>query len=402
MDGYIGSALNHINGLIRDDLIALYYHAGYTIREIIGFLALRHGIAVSERHLHRILRQMDLRRRNNESSLDTIVRAILQELSGSGQHIGYRAMRRRLLTDHDITVTSETVRLALSVLDAEGVRLRSRHVLRRRHYINKGPNFSLHIDGWDKLKPYGISVHAGIDGFSRRVLWLEACNSNKNPEYIAKYYMNYIREINGVPCLIYADRGTENAVVRDLQFALRWQHDDPFQGLSSFIYGSSSRNTRIERFWRNLRSMCGQHWIDCFKAMAEYGILDTSDNIHLECMRYCFLSLVNQDLRATLRQWNEHRIRASRQAHGPFGKPDVLYFQPEIYATKDFRMPLPGNIDRVEQEYTRDPPVHGVSDDFMVLVNAIIHQNGLRHPPNTKDEAVELFCNIIIAVDQLG
>ena len=70
----------NINGgnLERDDVIAIYYHAGYSVREIISFLAIRHGIAVGERQMHRILREKQLRRRGNQSSLEEIVRAILQ------------------------------------------------------------------------------------------------------------------------------------------------------------------------------------------------------------------------------------------------------------------------------------------------------------------------------------
>lgn len=60
----------------------------------------------------------------------------------------------RLLTNHGLLATTETFRLALAVLDAEGFLARSRHVLRRRRYISKCPNFTTHIDGWDKLKPY--------------------------------------------------------------------------------------------------------------------------------------------------------------------------------------------------------------------------------------------------------
>lgn len=221
----------NINGgnLERDDVIAIYYHAGYTMREIIGFLATRHGIAVSERQMHRILREKQLRRRGNQSSLEEIVRAILQELAGSSKNMGYRLMRRKLLIDHDVIASSETVRSALSVLDAEGVLARSRRCLYRRAYINKGPNFAIHIDGWDKLKPFGISVHGAIDGYSRRILWLRACNSNKNPLYVARFYLDYVKEINGVPMIIYADRGTEYSVTRDIQYALRWNHADPFQ-----------------------------------------------------------------------------------------------------------------------------------------------------------------------------
>ena len=44
------------------------------------------------------------------------------------------------------------------------------HVLRRRSYTNPGTNFAWHIDGYDKLKPYGFPIHGGVDSLSRRVV----------------------------------------------------------------------------------------------------------------------------------------------------------------------------------------------------------------------------------------
>ncbi|OWF49328.1 hypothetical protein KP79_PYT22885 [Mizuhopecten yessoensis] len=264
----------------------------------------------------------------------------------------------------NLLLPQKLLRLALSVLDAEGVTRRGRRCLRRRAYVNKGPNFAIHMDGWDKLKPFGVSVHGAVDGFSRRVLWLKACDSNKKPQYVARFYMDYVKEINGVPMIVYADRGTENAITRDLQFALRWNHLDPFQGLSSFIYGSSTRNTRIERFWRNMRDMCGHFWINHFKDIADMGVLDTSDNVHLECVRYCFLLLINHDLKKVIRHWNEHRIRYNRNSESPSGKPNVLYFQPEVFLATESKLPLPTQVDGLEQEYCIYPPARGVSMEF--------------------------------------
>ena len=77
--------------------------------------------------------------------------------------------------------------------------------------------------------------------------------------------------------------------------------------ISSFIYDSSNRNTRIERFWRNMREMAGNTWINHFKDMAYYGIIDTSDIVHIECIRYCFLQLIDSELDGVARHWNEHR-----------------------------------------------------------------------------------------------
>lgn len=36
--------------------------------------------------------------------------------------------------------------------------------------MSSDPNFSWHIDGYDKLKPFVFSVHGCVDGFSRRII----------------------------------------------------------------------------------------------------------------------------------------------------------------------------------------------------------------------------------------
>lgn len=59
----------------------------------------------------------------------------------------------------------DTVLEGQRLLDPEGVELRRRHELRRRIYQNRGPNYAIHIDGFDKLKPYGFPIHGAIDGY---------------------------------------------------------------------------------------------------------------------------------------------------------------------------------------------------------------------------------------------
>ncbi|KAH3820233.1 hypothetical protein DPMN_121977 [Dreissena polymorpha] len=135
-------------------------------------------------------------------------------------------MRQRLLINHGLAATFEMVRLILGLIDPQGVALRQAGRLRRRIYINNGPNFAIHLDGWDKLKPYGLLIHGAVDGFTRRVLWLKCCDSNKQPMYISSFYLDYIREINGTPVRVYGDRSTENSIVRDVQMALRWTDAD--------------------------------------------------------------------------------------------------------------------------------------------------------------------------------
>ena len=91
------------------------------------------------------------------------------------------------------------------------------------------------MDGYAKLKPFGIAIHICIDGYSRQIIWLEAYYSNNNPRIVLGYYLKVVKEKEGCPRKIRADHGTEN-------------RNSPvsFAGEGSFIYGQNTTNQRIE------------------------------------------------------------------------------------------------------------------------------------------------------------
>ena len=129
-----------------------------------------------------------------------------------------------------IMVKRARVMTLLKELDPDGVESRRKKRLRRRAYHAKGPNFVWHTDGQDKLKPFGFSVHGCIDGFSRRLLWLEVGPTNKNPEVIAKYYLDAVKQLGGVPRKMRSDDGTENSTLEALHTFLRSSHNDENAG----------------------------------------------------------------------------------------------------------------------------------------------------------------------------
>ena len=49
-----------------------------------------------------------------------------------------------------------------------------------------GPNCIWHIDGYAKLKCYGLCIHSAIDGYSCYILWLEVGPSSDNPMGMVK------------------------------------------------------------------------------------------------------------------------------------------------------------------------------------------------------------------------
>ena len=67
---------------------------------------------------------------------------------------------------------------------------------------------------------YGISmvttnicIHGCIDGFSRRMLWLEDSASNKMAEILAKYYLNAVKQY-AMPANVKVDDGREHSLVQ--------------------------------------------------------------------------------------------------------------------------------------------------------------------------------------------
>ena len=116
-----------------------------------------------------------------------------------------------------VITDKETVRITLKALDPDGVNRRAQQRLQRRRYLSRGPNYTWHVDGYDKLKPYGFAIHGAIDGYSRKILWLQVAASNKDPKTIASYYVNCIQQLKLVPRLVRADRGSENILIGGIQ-----------------------------------------------------------------------------------------------------------------------------------------------------------------------------------------
>ena len=130
VDGAQMAARLNLN--VRDELIEQYFKLGYNHTEILSCLVLLHDQELSLRQLKRILARRSLKRWQNVSDLRSVIVAIEQEQRGSGSDIGYRSVWQRLVTDHGLVVSKETVRHALRIIDPNGVDRRLRQRLQRR------------------------------------------------------------------------------------------------------------------------------------------------------------------------------------------------------------------------------------------------------------------------------
>lgn len=269
-------------------LLKNYFLDGFAFMEIQQLLRQVHNIELSVRHLRRVANNMGLYKRK-QSSIHRCIDFIHQTISRTGSLHGYRWMHLKCIR-HGLVISRETVRRILKLIDPINAALRRNKTLRRREYESHGPNEIWHMDGYDKLKPFGIAIHGCIDGFSRNVLWLEAGTTNNDPKIIGGYFVRTILNHEGCPMTIRCDYGTENGHVEHMQRFLRRHARDALSD-RCFIYGSSTHNQRIESFWALLRRKCTQFWIELFHQLKIDGHFSGSF-LDRNLIGFCFLNLV--------------------------------------------------------------------------------------------------------------
>jgi hypothetical protein len=143
-----------------------------------------------------------LDRKNSENVLEIIRQRIQEIINGPGSCGGYRTIWHTLEME-GFRIPHIIVQEMLRELDPDGSNLRKARWL-KRSYHNRGPNQTWHIDGYDKLKPFGLPIHGAIDGYSKKILWLNVTRSNNSPDQWRCHLFH-----NGVD--IASDKGTKTS-----------------------------------------------------------------------------------------------------------------------------------------------------------------------------------------------
>lgn len=361
-------------------------------------LFVTHKIKMSLRSLKRILRDMGLKRKNIiETPLELVAAAIYAEVHSSGLNIGYRAMWQHLRSEYKFSVKCKTVLQLMNIVDPAGIENRSRHRLKRRLYDVPRPNHLWHVDGFDKLKEYGMAISGCVDGFSCKVIWCQVATTNNKPQVIAYYYLCAIKEHNSLPAIVRSDRGTENTLIESMQKILRHDHEDAAAKEYSFLKGKSTANERIEKYWKQLLNSTLDFYRQLFKPMKNDGILDTSDPLHIEVLRYCFAPIVDQELKRSVTEWNQHRIRQQKNIRSPCGIPNIMYHWPQKYKAKDCKKTV--NMEEVDfllRTRTISPQIYYDGSDK--LIKKLMPDITI---PETTNEAYDTFIKIIESVREI-
>ena len=132
---------------------------------------------------------------------------------------------------------------------------------------------------------------------------MQASNNNR-ASTVLKLFQDAIANYN-LPSRVRSDYGMENIDVGRFMLANR--------GLNrgSFITGSSVRNQRIERLWRETNRIIASRFVNIFLYLEQQNVFNPDNELHLMALHVVYLPLINDALNAFVEQWNSHPVTSA-------------------------------------------------------------------------------------------
>ncbi|CAL8270224.1 unnamed protein product [Arctogadus glacialis] len=199
---------------------------------------------------------------------------------------GYRRMIG-LLTARGQRVQWNSVRASMHRVDTAGIvsRMTQLGCVVRRTYSVPGPRSLVHIDTNHKLIRYNIVIFGGVDGFSRKIMYLNAANNNKAATNLS--FFTEAVERFGLP-------------------------------------------QRIERLWRDVFTAVTCFFYTPLHQAEEDGLLDLSSNLILFCCHYVFIPRLQARLDEFRDGWDNHPLSTEGNR-----TPNQLWFLGQYHSSED-------------------------------------------------------------------
>jgi hypothetical protein len=154
----------------------------------------------------------------------------------------------------------------LNEVDPDGITMRKRGKLKRRVMWSAGPDHTWSFDGQDKLMPYGnfwlmigLAVHGCVDVASGYLVWLRVDVTNHDPNLIAFYFLQAVKERNRnlllmteIPYSTRSDCGTETVKLVSENYALHDLYETNVPVKEQHRYVKLVHN-KIESCWSRYR-----------------------------------------------------------------------------------------------------------------------------------------------------
>lgn len=207
----------------------------------------------SLRTLDRRLRHFNIFYARSTATIKEVRAAVIEELSGPGQLLGYRAMHKKIRQIYNFNIPRGLIYELMHELDSQGLKQRTPCFKKKRNKIpftSCGPNWVHSLDGHDKLMGYQnstfpIAIYGCLDSCSRKLLWANVWTDNSNPKLIARFYLEHLYKSRIISRYLRLDRGTETGHMAAIHAFIRQEHSDVRDSTETIIYGPSTSNQVI-------------------------------------------------------------------------------------------------------------------------------------------------------------
>lgn len=266
----------------------------YTWEQISG------ALMISRTTLWRRLRELGIHTSSytqiSDADLDSAMSTLVRRFPNNGTTMMWGHLRSL-----NIVVTRSRVQESLLRVSESSVQMRQRITVQRRVYNVPAPNCLWHIDGLHCLIRWRIVLHGGIDGYSRRIVYLRASDNNM-ADTVEVLFRDAVN-ICGWPSRVRCDKGGENINVARAMLNVRGT------GQRRVLVGNSVHNQRIERLWRDVFRCVCHYFYSRFYAMEEMGILNPIRDADLFALHYVFIPRINNCIIQFVDAWNHHPLR---------------------------------------------------------------------------------------------
>lgn len=109
------------------------------------------------------------------------------------------------------------------------------------------------------------------------------------------------------------------------------------------------------------------------------------------------MHIIREELHEIMNEWNLHSIATKRNSECEKGKPDVMFFMPQMHGTASYGQYVSPDDIQYCMDYVVEPNAAGCSKEFVNLVNLL--KPGLQKP-QTHIEALELYKELCTLIAQ--